>query len=72
MRDRKGVDLDGKGCGEKLGEVEGGKKIMIRIYYVRKTSIFNKRKKYWSPMSLNFTVFQSHWGEFTPFPFETG
>ena len=43
MRDRKGVDLDGRRGGEELGGVEGGETI-IRIYYVRKKSIFNKRK----------------------------
>ena len=34
MRDRKGVDLDGRGGGEELEEVEGGETI-IRICYVR-------------------------------------
>lgn len=45
MGDRKGVDLDGRAGGKKLGGVEGGSTI-IRIYYVRKMTIFNKRKKY--------------------------
>jgi hypothetical protein len=31
MRDRKGVDLDGKGVGEKLGGVRG-KEMITRIY----------------------------------------
>lgn len=42
MRDSKGVDLDGRGCGEQLGLVEGGITI-IRIYYMsKKKSVFNK------------------------------
>ena len=36
MRDRKGVDLEGKGGGEELGGINGGKTV-IRIYYMRKT-----------------------------------
>jgi hypothetical protein len=43
MRDRKGVDLEGRRGGEDLGRVEGEESI-IRIYYMRKESIFNKRK----------------------------
>lgn len=38
----KGVDPDGKGVGEELGEVEGGE-AMFRMYCVGKESIFNKR-----------------------------
>jgi hypothetical protein len=34
MRDRKGVDLDGKRGGESLGGAEGWVTV-IRIYYVR-------------------------------------
>ena len=37
MRDRKGVDLDGRGGGEELG---GGWETMIRIYYWRKKNLF--------------------------------
>lgn len=60
---QEGVDPDGRGCGEKLGGVEGAEAI-IRIYYVEKEVIFNKRKikyvyhvsmptcVYWEP--LNF------------------
>lgn len=44
MRDRKGVDTDGRGCVEELGGVEGGETI-FRLYCVRKKSMFNKRKK---------------------------
>lgn len=44
MRDRKRVDSDGTGGGEALEELEGGETI-IRMYYVRKKSIFNKIKK---------------------------
>lgn len=43
MRDRKGVDSEGREGWEELGGVERGKTI-IRIYYVIKESIFNKRK----------------------------
>lgn len=40
---QKGVDTDGKGCVEELGEVKR-KKTIIRIYYMIKYT-FNKRKK---------------------------
>ena len=39
MRDRKGVDLDGRDGGEELGGVEG-EETVIRIYYVRKNIFF--------------------------------
>ena len=45
MKDRKGVDLDGRGGGEELGGVEGGE-IIIKIYYIRTKSIFSKNKQY--------------------------
>ena len=35
MKDRKGVDPDGRGGGEKLEGEEGGE-TTLRIYYVRK------------------------------------
>lgn len=38
-----GVDLDRRGGGEELGRTEG-EKTVIRKYYMRKKSIFNKRK----------------------------
>jgi hypothetical protein len=44
MRDRKGVDPSRSGDGKELGGVEG-LDIIIGIYYVRKASIFNKRKR---------------------------
>jgi hypothetical protein len=37
------VDIDGR-CGQKMGGIKGGENT-IRIYNVRKQSIFNKRKK---------------------------
>jgi hypothetical protein len=40
MRDRKGVDQDGRGSVEDLGEVGGGETV-VRVYYVKKKSIFN-------------------------------
>lgn len=40
MKDRMRIDPHGKGCEEELGRV----KTIIRIYYVIKQSIFNKRK----------------------------
>lgn len=43
MRDRKGIGLDGRGGRDDLGEVGGGE-IVIRIYCVRKESIFNERE----------------------------
>lgn len=42
MRDQKGVDLDGRKDGKKLGRVEGGKKCNQDI---EKKSIFYKRGK---------------------------
>jgi hypothetical protein len=41
MRERRGVDLDGKRGGEELEGVEW----IIRIHYMRKNSIFNKSEK---------------------------
>jgi hypothetical protein len=38
MRDRKAMDLEGRGIGEELGGIEGRESI-IRIYCVRKESI---------------------------------
>lgn len=46
MRDRKGMDADGRGGGEELGRVEGGETIK-NIYYMRKESIFNKGEEIW-------------------------
>lgn len=37
------MDLDERGNREELGKVEGGNTVM-RIYYVREKSIFNKKK----------------------------
>jgi hypothetical protein len=39
MRDRKGMDLNGRGGGEELGGSEGGETV-IEIYYVRKKIYF--------------------------------
>ena len=44
MKDRKGVDPDERGGREELGGVGGGKTV-IWIDYVRKNSIFKKRRK---------------------------
>lgn len=41
MRDRKEMDLDGRGGGEVTEGVGGG---IIRIYYMREKSIFSYRK----------------------------
>jgi hypothetical protein len=43
MRDRNGVDPCGRRGGEQLGGGEEGETI-IKMCYVRNTSIFNKRK----------------------------
>lgn len=43
MRDRRGVDLDGKGGEEELERVEGGE-IVIRIYYMGKIHFQIKEK----------------------------
>lgn len=43
MRDRKGMDLAGKGSGKELGGLEGRKSI-IRTYCTRRESMFYKRK----------------------------
>lgn len=42
MRERQDIDLKGRG-GRKMEIVEG-RETIIRIYYIRKQSIFNKRK----------------------------
>lgn len=44
IRDRKGVDLDGRGWEGKHGTVEGGDTI-IRIKYIRKKNLFFVRKE---------------------------
>jgi len=45
IRDRKGVDLNWEGWDrEELGGIEGGTST-ISIYFMRKESIFNTRKK---------------------------
>lgn len=44
MRDRKEVDLNGKGCRGELGDVQGEETI-IRIHCMRKELIFNKKEK---------------------------
>jgi hypothetical protein len=40
---QKGVDLDGRGGVEELGVQKG--ETLTRIYYVRKITVFNKRKR---------------------------
>ena len=44
MRDRNGIDLDGKGAGEELGEVEG-RETIIEIYYM-KNPLFSIKEKF--------------------------
>jgi hypothetical protein len=44
MRDRKGMDSDMRCSGKGIGR-GGGRRTIIRVYYLRKKSIFNKRKK---------------------------
>ena len=44
MKARKEVDLNARGDKEKLGEVEG-EETVIRIYCMRRESIFNQRGK---------------------------
>lgn len=54
LRDRKREAPDGRRCGNELGGVEEEETI-IRIYYVRKIAIFNKRKypiKYFFPVKM--------------------
>jgi hypothetical protein len=43
MRGREGVDLEGRGGGKELKEGRG--ESIVRIYHMRKESIFYKRKK---------------------------
>jgi hypothetical protein len=43
-RDKNGVALNGRGCKKELGEVEE-KETVIKIYCVRKESIFNKKEE---------------------------
>jgi hypothetical protein len=42
MKGRKGIDQKWMGVGKQLGEVEGGETI-IRKYYVKRKTIFNKK-----------------------------
>jgi hypothetical protein len=42
MRDRKGVHTEWRRGGKKLGAVSEGGETIIRIYCMRKESIFNK------------------------------
>jgi hypothetical protein len=42
LRDRKGVDPDWEGSGEELEVIEGGENV-IRIYYVRKNILVDKK-----------------------------
>lgn len=51
-RDRKGVELDRRGGGEELEEIEGGEAV-VRIYHI-KICIFNKRKKLEEPHAVLF------------------
>ena len=59
MRDRKGVDLEGRRGGKELGGVVGGETIVM-IYYMTKEYIFNKRKTFyklsWSLRMLSLFV----------------
>lgn len=55
MRDRKGVDLDGRGGGEGLGG--GREETPVRIYHVRKKNLFfNKRCVWLTPDGAEVTV----------------
>lgn len=42
MGDRKGLDFGGRGGGEELVEIDG-KETILRLYYMRNKSVFNKR-----------------------------
>lgn len=44
MADRKGVNSDGKGGKKELERVQGGR-MVIRIEYMKKNPLSNKRKK---------------------------
>lgn len=44
MRDRSGMDPEGREGGNVLGGVEGGEAV-IRIYGMRESSVFNKKGK---------------------------
>lgn len=43
IRDKKGLDLDGKESGEHLGGVNG-REFVFRLYYMRKEYMFNMRE----------------------------
>lgn len=43
MRERKGVDLDGRGNGEESGGEEEGETV-FRVYCMRRESMFSKRE----------------------------
>lgn len=55
MQDRKGIDPEVRGDWEGIKEVDG---VIIRLYYVRKRSIFNKKNekipknKFWRSSTL--------------------
>lgn len=49
IKDINGVDPDGRGGREEVGGVEEGKTV-IRIYYMRISLFFNKRKKGHGPI----------------------
>ena len=55
------MDLDGRGDGEELEGVEGGETV-IKIYYGRKKTTFNKRKKEKKRKHMTY-LFQSQWNE---------
>lgn len=59
MRDRKEVGPEVSGSGEDLGGVKIGKSI-IRIYCLRKQSIFNKRKNKLYKNKTSSTVSMVH------------
>lgn len=70
MRERKGVDLDGRGGGKKLGRTGG--EAMIRINYARKKFISNiDKKKPQNPKNLKFWNYKKQVKFKTKFPKQT-
>lgn len=57
-RDRKGVDVERRESGEGLGGVEVGEAV-IKMYYVRKESIFKRRRKKFKNQQFKTSVMES-------------
>ena len=55
------MDPEGRGDGEQLRGVEGGETV-VKLHYVRKKSIFNKRREGGRERERDLTCVPSHLG----------